>query len=169
MRWILFVFTLPWALTISWPWIMLLRAIGAVDELEWEPTGVLTAELRPWTTKLWRYSTTLGRGIIYQPGRRAPKGQPWTSIQAHEHVHVRQIEDLMLLSFIVGLVVAVSTGHWGIGLALWWSGGMWQLPDFITAMLRGGNAYRDSEHERSAYAQTDLVQGKSWAEPQEGG
>lgn len=165
-KWILFAFVAPWALTVAWPWVLLLWAIRAVTLLEWEEGGVLTAELRPWAAKIWRYSTTLGRGIIYQPDCRAPRGVPTTRIQRHERVHVRQTEDLMMLSFVVGLVVALCTGAWWLWPVLWWSGGMWQLPNFITAMLRGGNAYRDSEHERAAYGETDLhdESGRSWAD-----
>ena len=162
MNYVLFAFTAPWSVTVGWGWVLLMRLFAAKD-LRWEGTLVLTATWRPWVLKIWKYSTTLGRGIIYQPGRRAEPSAPWTQIQDHEHVHVRQIEDLMMLSFIIGLVVALCTGHWLLGLGLWWSGGLWQLPDFVTAALRRGNPYRSSEHECSAYAQADRgPDGKSW-------
>jgi hypothetical protein len=164
-RWIIFAFTLPWTLTIGYGWILLMR-LGAAHKLRWEKTAVLTAEWKPWVVKRWHYSTTLGRGIIYQPGLRADPGTAYTRIQEHEHVHVRQIEDLMLLSFVLGLVLGLFTHDWLLGLIVWTSGGMWQLPGFVTAVLRGGNIYRDSEHELSAYAQSDLdldgPDGKSW-------
>ena len=163
MRWVLFAFTAPWSLTVGYGWVLLMKLIGAAEKLRWEKTLVLTAQWRPWAAKRWKYSTTLGRGIVYHGEWRSLPGLVYSRIQSHEHVHVRQIEDLMMLSFLVGLAVALYTGQWGLGAALWWSGGLWQVPDFITALLRGGNAYRDSEHERAAYGQTDLgPDGKSW-------
>ena len=166
MRYVLFAFTLPWTITVGWGWVFLMRAIGAATDLRWDGTFLLTAVWKDWVTAsrkwpwskhpvpLWRFSTVLGRGIIYQPGRRAPVGKTPTVTQLHEEVHVRQIEDLMLLSFIIGLIVGAWTGHWFLGLLLWWSGGLWQFPNFITAAMRGGDPYRDSEHEKSAYSQT---------------
>ena len=91
----------------------------------------------------------------------------FSRIQHHEHVHVRQVEDRMLLSLGVGLVVAFTTGDWWLGLALWASGGAWQIPNFVTAVLRYGlkGVYLGTEHELSAYAQTDArTGGKSWLE-----
>lgn len=152
-KWILFFFTLPWTLTVGWGWVFLMCMIGAAHKLKWEGAGVLTATWTDWAVKKWRYSTTLGRGIIYQPGWRMPPTRHPSRIQLHEHVHIRQIEDLMLLGFIIG-VIAAFFNPW-FGLILWWSSGMWQLPNFITAWLRDGDPYRDSEHERSAYSQTD--------------
>jgi hypothetical protein len=165
MRFILVVFTLPWAITVSWGWVLLMWAIRAAGDLRWERPAVLTAVWKPWAARIWKYSTTLGRGVVYQPSARAAVGEPWTRIQHHEHVHVRQVEDYMLLGFIIGgMVTLASGGNWVLGVVLWWSSGMWQLPNFITAALRGGDAYRDSEHERSAYAQTDEwgAMGESW-------
>ena len=160
MSYVLFAITAPWSLTVGWSWVLLMRLFAATD-LRWEPGLVLTAEWRPWAARIWRYSTTLGRGIIYQSRHR--EAGKWTSIQAHEHVHIRQIEDAMALSLVLGLIVGGVTGNWWLGAVLWWSGGMHQLPNFLTAMLRGGNAYRDSEHERSAYAQTDRdAEGRDW-------
>lgn len=149
-RLLLFAITLPWSLTVGYGWVFLFCLIGAAHELRWEPTAVLTAIWRPWAAKRWRYSTTLGRGIIYHADRRAPRGEPWTTIQDHEHVHIRQVEDLMLLSLCVGSTVYAASGKWWLGLLCWWSGGAWQIPGFATAFLRGGNPYRDAEHERHA-------------------
>lgn len=163
-RYILFAFTIPWTITVGWGWVLLMCAIRAAGDLGWETSspevGVLTAVWKPWAAARWPYSTTLGRGIIYSPGER---NEPWTRTQQHEHVHVRQVEDQMMLSFVIGLVV-LTQGSPLLGVVLWLSGGAWQLPNFLTAVLRGGNVYRDTEHERSAYAQTDeLHDGKdSW-------
>lgn len=111
-----------------------------------ESLGRLTAEWRPWAAKLWRFSTTIGFGKIFQPGARDS-----ATIVQHEEIHSRQIEDLMLLSLVVGSVAACW--DWRLGLGVYLSGGVWQLPNFIAAWLRGERPYRDSEHERSAYAQ----------------
>lgn len=164
MRYILFILTLPWTLTFGWGWVLLMRLIGACEELEWEPTLVLTAEWKPWAFKIWRYTTTVGHGIIYQPGwRSVGPVASWSEVQNHEHVHVRQSEDLMLISFVVGAVVAAVTHNWILGIALWWSGGFWQLPAYLTGWMRGGRIYRDAEHERAAYAQADRNEdGKCW-------
>lgn len=162
-RYLLFLFAAPWSLTVGWGWVLLLALAGAARNLRWEPTGVLTAVWRDWAARRWRYSTTLGRGIIYQENDRAAAGEPWTSIQQHEHVHVRQVEDAMLLSLVLGAVVYGVTANLWLGLSLWWSGGGWQLPNFATAWLRGGDPYRDSEHERAAYAETGKdADGVSW-------
>lgn len=176
MRWILFGVTLPWTVTVSWGWVIFMRIFAARD-LRWEPGGVLTAVWRPWVTKprkngrpLWRWSTTLGRGIVYQPEARrpVPSGPP-TGVELHEGVHVRQVEDLMFASLVVGAIVAAVTGNWLLGLVVWWSGGAWQAPAFVASGLRSGwtleGVYAQSEHERSARAQTSRFAGApSWLE-----
>ena len=163
MRYLLFLFTAPYSIVVGWGWVLLMRLIGAAEDLSWEPTFVLTAEWKPWAAKRWQYTTTLGRGIVYQPGwRHDGPVERWSEIQHHEHVHVRQVEDLMLLSFIVGLCVGAATSNWLLGAILWASGGAWQLPNFLGAVMRGGRVYRDSEHERAAYAQADVRDEKSW-------
>jgi hypothetical protein len=164
MPWILFVFTLPWTLTVGYGWVGLMLLIGAAERPRWEEYGLLTAQWCEWVSRprgasgrpLWRWSTCIGRGIIYQaPRRRVHQSQPLRSTERHERVHVRQVEDLMLLSFIVGTVVALSTSNFLLGAALWWSGGLWQLPNFLTAIVRYGLkwGYRLSEHEKQAYAE----------------
>lgn len=193
MRYVLFAITAPWSVIVGWGWILLLFCIGAVKDLRWEPTLVLTSVFRDWVVKprnlpwapkdkdgvrvqipLWRYSTTLGRGIAYQPHSRAPVGAAWTRTQNHEHVHVRQIEDAMLWSFLMGLLsllwVGPVTGDWGVAfglfLLIWFLGGLSQSANWLTAKMRGKEFYLDSEHELSAYAQTEPwgPEGESWLE-----
>ena len=94
---------------------------------------------------------------------RSSASETW----GHEFVHVRQTEDLMAISFLVGVVVAAVTGNWILSLALWTAGGAFQAVWFVTAGLRYGwtldGVYKQSEHERSAYAQTDRwMTGRSW-------
>jgi hypothetical protein len=194
MRYVLFAFTAPWSVIMGWGWIALLWLCRIVRDLRWEDTLVLTGVFRDWVviprmlpwspkiggvrqpTPLWRFSTTIGRGIAYQPGARASLGWPLTRIQKHEYVHVRQVEDHMMWSFITGLIalfwVGPLTGDWGVAFGLffllWFLGGASQTVNWITAAMRGLDAYRDSEHERSAYAQTDPgPDGKSWLDLRE--
>lgn len=192
MRYVLFAFTAPWSVIVGWGWLLLLFCVGAVKDFRWEGTLVLTAVFRDWVVKprmlpwspknkagekvkipLWRYSTTLGRAIAYQPSARAPEGAAWTRTQHHEHVHVRQVEDRMMWSFVTGLLamlIAGPTTNWGLGITLfvvlWFIGGLSQSTNWLTAKMRGGDFYRDSEHELSAYAQTDAwgPEGESWLE-----
>jgi hypothetical protein len=140
--------------------VWLSALLGLSHELAWEPGFVLTAQWRPWVGRVWRYSTTVGRGIVYHPDHRDPDPIKLdTRLEQHERVHVRQVEDRMALAFFVGLAIGLTHGLWWTALIIWWSGGAWQLPNFITAGLRFGwkHAYEDSEHERSAYAQTDML------------
>lgn len=176
-QWVLWAFTFPWAITTY-----LLGLLSLVFFLtrrpRFEGAGILSLTWRDWIAKRNRYSTTFGRTLFWNPRHREPAETMIEElderIERHERVHIRQVEDKMMLSFIVGLVVAI--GHWAHGnagagsawwLGIWWSGGMWQLPNFLTAMLRYGwiGVYRDSEHERSASGQTDRwPDGSSWWE-----
>ena len=121
--------------------------------------GILVCEWRPWFARRWPFVTT----IAYAMGTR--EGGPSDSTWEHEIVHVRQSEDLSLLSLIIGGVVAIWEPWVGLGIYL--SGGpLWQLPNFLTALPRYWRLgrsmglrpweimYYGSEHERSAYAQT---------------
>lgn len=113
---------------------------------------------RPWG------GTTLGHGIFYGPNGRFDDDpeKSWTGTQEHEHYHVEQHEAAMVASLIVGLVVfvvllalghpvaasIVGVGAWASGYLLMATGG------WIAALLRGEPAYRGSQHEESARAQT---------------
>jgi hypothetical protein len=116
--------------------------------------GVLTQEWRPWFAKRYRYSLTIGHCITVHPNHLDLK-----RIWKHELVHIRQYEDAALLSAVIaGFLVAMPNYglSWIEGLILWGSSGaLWLLPNFLTGWIRFGDAYRGSEHERSAYAQTD--------------
>lgn len=112
---------------------------------------------RPWG------GTALGHGIFYGPNGRKGKDD-WTNTQNHEHVHVEQHEVAMLRSFIVGLVagiVVLGLGHpWAalvLFLGIWTSGYfMMGIAGWLTAFLRGEEAYWGSTHEESARSQTRL-------------
>jgi hypothetical protein len=180
--WILFAFTLPWSL-VAWGLGALTMLLGLTrpQSLKWVGAGILTLEWRPWFAKRFKYSTTIGRIILFQPGARRGPAELDDQLERHERVHVRQVEDLMVLSALVGASVWLCTGDALLGLALWASGGLWQAPGWFTAVMRYGFgspradgklikrifdvAYRDSEHERSAYAQSDAWPGGgSWWE-----
>lgn len=190
MKWLLFALCAPWTFLVSWP-LVLFFSLFAAEELRVERNGVLTAIWRDWVCRnrgnkppLWPYSTTIGRGVIYQPHlRRHRQCQPLTPTERHELVHVRQHEDCMALAFIVGLSVALSVGlalgEWvfgaTLGAVLWATGGVWQAPNFLTSVVRHGlnseGFYFSTSHERSARAQTEvwchlteIAQRESWAD-----
>jgi len=187
--WIRFAFTIPWTL-VCWLLVVFAVALQLADvrKLRFEGTGILTTEWRPWVAKVYPFSVTLGRAMIFYPDDRSSSDGLNDRLETHELVHIAQIEDMMLTSLLVGGSVALATGDPLLGFFIWWSGGLWQLPNFATAILRWGHlvrwptegsfsarlktfvrnlfvgvAYRDNEHERSAYAQTDVrADGSSW-------
>lgn len=164
-NWILFIVTIPSAVLFGWLVVLLAMLLFFAHKPKFAPYGVLTAQWRPWFAKVWKYSTTFGRGIIYHP--KVADGTPGiinSGVEKHEMIHVRQAEDRILLALVIGVIVFLITKNWMLGLGLWMSGTLWQLPNFLTAVLRGGHVYRDTEHERSAYAQCDIKTdyGKSW-------
>lgn len=110
--------------------------------------GLFILQWRPWFGSRWRYTTTLG--VIM--GTHLPYEMP-TRLLEHEKVHARQYEDMNLLGAVIGGLICILDWRWGV--AVWASSGMlWLLPNFLSGWIRYGNAYRGSEHERSAYAQT---------------
>lgn len=146
---------------LGWLFPLLMCLIGAAKDLGFYENGVLAAEWRPWVTKFWKYSTTLSRGIVFQPGVKSRTVQ-------HELVHVRQAEDCVLLALSLGVVLGLGHQDFWLGLGVWVSGPAWQVPNFFGAILRGGHVYRDAEHERAAYSITNVIGlghvGKSWLE-----
>jgi len=141
------LYILVWPSFFGWLFPLLMICLGAAKDLRFIGNGVLAATWRPWAAKLWKYSTTLSRGMVLQ-------ADVDERILKHEFVHVRQVEDRLVLALSLALVVSVTTWDWW-WMLLWPTGVAWQLPNFLTAVLRDGHVYRDAEHERSAYAQTD--------------
>lgn len=154
--WVLFAITLPWTLLM---WFV--GALAMVAFIAHRPSfvgfGILKLYWRPWLAKRWGYSTTLGRTIIYRPTASETPDPHDERVERHELVHVRQLEDSSFRALVVGIVVAAGTGDWWWFPLLWLSGGFLFGVAYITAAIRYGigNAYRDAETERSAYAQTD--------------
>ena len=111
---------------------------------------------RPWG------GTTLGHGIFYGPGGRVDSPGHWSKTQEHEHYHVEQFE----ASMVQALFAAVITGAvvWSLGHPIpalisfsfiWFTGYLFMgVGGWVTALLRGEPAYRGSQHEESARAQT---------------
>ena len=129
--------------------ILLAHVFFLAEGIQWDKEHLyFKSTWRPWVEKHWHYSTTLGHGTIYQ-------SKAGDRIHQHEPIHIRQIDDMLILSFIIGILCGAAAGSFWWFLGIWCSGIAWQLPNFLTAWLRGGDPYRDSEHERSAYAQTD--------------
>jgi hypothetical protein len=111
---------------------------------------------RPWN------GTTLGHGIFYGPSGRHGGWQNWTKTQAHEHIHVEQSEVSMLGSFVVGLIAGIVIFVLGHPVAavstffgIWFTGYLIMgISGWLTAWLRGEEAYRGSAHEESARGQS---------------
>lgn len=168
MRWILFIISLP-AVIISWLFVSILWICQAVNNLEMEPYGILRATWRPWVSRRWRYSNSIGRATIYQQNSLSDRRNAHR-VTAHENVHIKQGEDEMLKAFIAGSIVGLATWNlwWFIGI--WSSGILWLLFGYLGSALRYGKSnsrhiYRYAEHELSAYAQTDLDHnGYTWLE-----
>lgn len=155
--WVLFAFTLPWTL-LMWLVGLLAMATWIAYKPRFVGFGVLTLTWRPWFEKRWRFSTTLGRTVFYRSSATTTREPYDGRIERHELVHVRQLEDSMVRSFIVGGFVAMIVNDWRYWLALWIAGGFLFGIAYITGAIRYGlmNGYRDAEIERSAYAQTDI-------------
>ena len=121
--------------------------------------GVLITFWRPWFAKRWRYSTTLGAWMGMHPNH----GQ---RTEFHEGIHIQQYESLNCLSAMLsGIIIGVGaiyggevfTFAWKLGLILWaFSGMLWLLPNFLIGLIRYGNGYYGSDHERMAYCCTAI-------------
>jgi hypothetical protein len=141
---------------LGWLFPLLAVACFFARDLRMIDDAVLAATWRPWlVAKGWRWSMTLAAGMVLHPdsGER---------VLAHERVHVRQAEDNAIGALVFALLVSLVELHpaW---MLLWPSLMLIQTGAFLGAVLRGGDVYRDAEHERSAYAQTDLrPDGSSW-------
>jgi len=143
--------------------------------LRFQGAGVLTARWGPWLAARLPYSLTLGRAIGYTPAQYDKTVAIDGEVECHEFVHIRQCEDDMVRSLLLGLIVTIfgavwagGFGPWLLGLGIYFSGGMWTAIGFLTAGMRWGwsweTMYLYSESELSAYAQTERTQGKSWAD-----
>jgi len=170
MRWVLFVVSLP-AVIISWLAFAILCAITAVKNPTLEPGFILSGHWAPWAARLWKYSIGVGRVTIYQHFSISGVPNRTKRVRAHENVHIRQGEDDMLKAFLVGLVAGLCAWNFWVFAGIWISGFIWLMVSYLASMLRYGwgggyrRIYRQAEHERAAYAQTDLdSRGHTWLE-----
>lgn len=158
--WTMFFVSLPTALA-SWLALSLLWATGFAHRLRWAPGLLLTGAWRPWVNT--RFSVTLGRAVVYTPLAYDDTPAADTRTERHEGVHVRQAEDENAKALLLAFAVWAFSGSWPVALGIWCSGGLLLFVHNATATLRHGwsGGYRDAEHERSAYAQTDRWHTKS--------
>jgi hypothetical protein len=151
---------------LAWPrfvgWLLPLLAVGCffARDLRLLEDAVLAATWRPWFAARWKYSTAIAAGMCIHPEHGA-------AVEPHERVHTRQMEDLALAGLALAIVVSLASwSPWG--LLLWPGALLLKTANFLGALLRGGHAYRDAEHERSAYAQTDArPDGTTWLQEHE--
>lgn len=139
-----------------------------VKSTRMQGAGVVTAKSRGWVADRFGYSITIGRFILYHPRVFDDTVEIDGRVEKHEFVHIRQWEDAVMWGLVGGGIGALL-GVWLVDLSAMQALGMWwiswalsvatMLTNFITAVLREGwkGIYRDTEHERSAYAQTDVI------------
>lgn len=144
----------------SWPartWYRIKDENGNVilNELENRP------KFGTWVT--WG-GTCFGHGGFYGPGRMNDTKEIDTKTEFHEHIHVEQVEVNMFANFILAIIafiycffninlnstIVISLVTWLLGVILIPLGG------WVVAWFRGEDPYRGSQHEESAYAQTNL-------------
>lgn len=161
MKAILFLAMLP-TVVVSWLIVGISLLFRITHRYRFEGFLVLTAEARSER----RFSVTLGRSIIYAPGHSNDTAAVDNEVERHEHVHVRQAEDEAVKGLVVGVAVALLSGLWWLGAGVWAAFPALLVVHNVTGAMRYGlkGIYRDAEHERSAYAQTDTehTAGPSW-------
>lgn len=148
LRVLLYTFALP---RFIW-WLVPLGAVALflATDLRVEKDAILVCTWRPWLAKRIRWNYAIGAAWLLHPNASA-------TTRAHEGVHVRQAEDTMLAGFILGLIVAIFSSEPAWFFLIWiGESPLRVVGGWLGAVLRGGHVYYDSEHERSADAQTDL-------------
>jgi hypothetical protein len=166
--WVLYALALPTAIVgYIWMGLLIITFMADVKSIRFQGAGVITAKTRDWA-KWWGWSTTIGRSILYHPTAYDETPEIDNRIEHHEFVHIRQFEDACVSGLVGGLVVSALC-IWICGLSVSQFFGVWMmiwlfsigsmLTNFLTGPMRFGikGIYRDTEHERSAYAQTDVI------------
>lgn len=150
MRIVALIIAIP-TFVIGYAYVGLACLLGLAHKPRIRGRAMPVAIWRPWWAKIWRYSTTVGRGMCLHP-----RHDGFARIWDHECVHVRQHEDLAAMG--AGALVWFGLhGDWWLGVQAWHLSQAGSLFGLLMAGLRQGwaNAYRESEHERAAYEQTD--------------
>lgn len=166
-----YVVLTAFSLLLGYLWIAAAVLFFFAHRPRWDTdTWRLRAQWRPRFAKRFKFSTTVG-AIIYHPSH-LEHPEVFERLRQHELVHIRQFDDESIALFF-------GFGLYGLHLVIqsWWFTAPALLFGFVLsnyvgrslgAWLRGGHIYRDAEHERSAYAQTDQIRvsmvGKSWLE-----
>lgn len=177
--WVLFALALP-AVILGHLFVLTLCLvfIAKWSSLRYQGAGVLTVKARDSVAKVWGFSTTIGRGILYHPLAYDETAAIDSPTERHEFVHIRQYEDECAWGFLGGLICALILLSAGLDAGqffatwatIWFLSPLTKLPAFLTAVLRYGprGIYLDAEFERSAYAQTQIITsvevGSDWSQ-----
>jgi len=171
MRRIIYVPLAVFSYILGYLWVVAALVFFFAHRPRWDTdTGRLRAQWRPWFAKRFKFSTTVA-AIIYHPSH-LEHPEIFERLRQHELVHIRQFDD-------ESIALWAALGLYGLHLLIqsWW----YTAPALFFGMVvsnyvgrslgawcRGGHIYRDAEHERSAYAQTDRIRadmvGRSWLE-----
>ena len=155
LRLVLYVTSLPVDLLLAWPMLLVTHVFWG-EKLYWEDDALVSLRREgSWLDRKWRFSTSIGHAISYHSSHVALEGEPMAAVQIHEHVHVEQSEAAMLGSFLVAVTQFAVLGEawWWLCVLVWATGNLvWALSGWLTAILRGENAYRGAHFEEAAYA-----------------
>lgn len=146
MTWALFPFVLP-SYVLGWLYVGLMLC-GFAKKPEFMH-GVAVAEWRSWVAERWRFSTTIGHGVIFHPGAGLITA-------SHEFVHIRQFEDATLRGLFLGLF-CLTVADWRALVLCWCLGPISMCVGWLSGWARFGDLYMGAEFERSAYAQDDHI------------
>lgn len=147
------VLTLP-SLVFGLACLAVLGVLGMVTCLRVSGSGAwsIDATWRPWVARRWKYSTTLGLSVIYNP-KHLENPTDRERLQRHESVHVRQHENQAISGALLAipLFFIAPLG----ALVVWCLSPLLPASHWIGAMLRGKPPYLGAEDERSARAQVE--------------
>lgn len=152
--WILAFLALPSFLFWLFPLLMCCFRLGEFKDLKFIQRGILCGV---WKNRNRRFSTCLGRGMMLTKSVMDEGRILRHRVVKHEIVHLRQFEDFFVYGLFLSIIFLLITKSFWC-LLLWPLTAALLLVNFLTATLRWGTKgiYRDTEHERSAYAQTDM-------------
>ena len=152
---VLYLFGLPADLVCTliaillWPFQ---KGLGLRFERNVKSRGlwVLTLDVG-WLPKDVAAITIAPHVVFFRTGRHF--GQGWSVLQEHEHKHVEQYEVAALTGSALAALSLVSGAPW-LSVLPMWAVAPWllMLAGYAAAWLHGGDPYRDSINEESAYA-----------------